>query len=167
MNVYTLFVAIIYSCTLVVGSGIRINSSVDTSRHWDIAINASNGGWAEFVHHLDMVAWSRPICSANHLLVLSFSAKTTFNLLSLFFWNAFLFSKVTIFTSKSLGILENQQKKRKIISVSEISHSVNDYPNRTPNTISLCNLFKLKARFLSLTKDNDHERVLRKASISA
>ena len=41
----------------------------------------STPGWAELVHHLEIVAGSLPNFSANHLLVRFFSANTTFILL--------------------------------------------------------------------------------------
>ena len=49
-----------------------------TSRHLATSIRFSKLGCALLVHHLDTVAWSTPICSANHLLVRFFSASTTF-----------------------------------------------------------------------------------------
>jgi len=55
------------------------NSFTSTSRHLATSIRFSKLGCALLVHHLDTVAWSTPICSANHLLVRFFSASTTFS----------------------------------------------------------------------------------------
>ena len=37
----------------------------------------SIGGWHALVHHLETVVGAQPSCSANHLLVFFFSARTT------------------------------------------------------------------------------------------
>ena len=47
----------------------RRSSLTFTSRHLATSIKFSKLGCALLVHHLDTVAWSTPICSANHLLV--------------------------------------------------------------------------------------------------
>ena len=50
-----------------------------TSRHLAISIKFSKLGCVLLVGHLDTVAWSTPICSANHLLVRFYSASITFS----------------------------------------------------------------------------------------
>ena len=53
-------------------------SFTSTSKHSAILTSVSKFGCMVLVHHLDTVPGSFPICSANHLLVRFFSAKTTF-----------------------------------------------------------------------------------------
>lgn len=53
-------------------------SLISTSRIFAISTNVSKFGCMVLVHHLDTVPGSFPSCSANHLLVRFFSAKTTF-----------------------------------------------------------------------------------------
>ena len=64
--------------------------------NFDMLISVSNGGCAVFVHHLEIVAWSRLSFPASHLLVHFFSASTTFNLFksSFFFIVKFIFAKI-------------------------------------------------------------------------
>lgn len=66
-------------CPMLVLYYMRRSSLTLTSRHLATSIRFSKLGCAELVHHLDTVAWSTPICSANHLLVRFFSASTTFS----------------------------------------------------------------------------------------
>lgn len=73
-----------YSCILVCWhTGFllhyRIKSLTVTPRHFAISTRFSKFGCALLVHHLEIVAGSLPNCSASHLLVLFFSARTTFS----------------------------------------------------------------------------------------
>ena len=54
------------------------NSFNSTSRSFEILMYVSIGGWHALVHHLETVVGAHPNCSASHLLVLFFSARTTF-----------------------------------------------------------------------------------------
>ena len=47
-----------------------------TSNSSVIRFNVCKSGCVVFVHHLDTVVWFTPSCSANHLLVRFFFAKT-------------------------------------------------------------------------------------------
>lgn len=58
-------------------------SLMSTSRSLAIAKKVSMLGWVVLVHHFDTVAGSFPSVSANHLLVFSFSTKTTLSLFTL------------------------------------------------------------------------------------
>ena len=58
------------------------NSFISTSSSFAIFSKVSILGWEVLVHHLEMVAGSFPSVSASHLLVLFFSTRTTFNLLT-------------------------------------------------------------------------------------
>ena len=51
------------------------NSCTGTSSAFAIAISASRLGWVVLVTHLEIVAWSFPSLSANHLLFRSCSAR--------------------------------------------------------------------------------------------
>ena len=60
-------------------------SCISTFKYLAISTNVSTFGCMVLVHHFDTVAGSLPNCSASHLLVRFFSAKTTFSLfISLF-----------------------------------------------------------------------------------
>jgi hypothetical protein len=50
-----------------------------TPKHSEICRRVSRLGWHTFVHHFETVEGATPNCSANHLFVLFFSAKTTFS----------------------------------------------------------------------------------------
>ena len=56
-------------------------SETSTFKQLEISISVSRLGWSEFVHHFETVASGLPNCSASHLLVMRFSASTTFSLL--------------------------------------------------------------------------------------
>ena len=51
----------------------------------EIRIKVSKSGWQVFVHHLEMVAWSLPNISANHLFECLVTANIIFNLFTSFF----------------------------------------------------------------------------------
>ena len=57
-------------------------SFISTSRSLAISKKVSILGCVVLVHHFDTVAGSLPSVSANHLLVFSFSTRTSFNLLT-------------------------------------------------------------------------------------
>ena len=59
-------------------------SFASTSKHAAIWYSVSKPGCAELVHHLLIVAGSFPSCSASHLLVFFFSARTTLSRLKSF-----------------------------------------------------------------------------------
>ncbi len=54
-----------------------IKSFTSTSKRNAILSSVWRSGWDVFVHHFETVVTFLPSCSANHLLVLFFSAKTT------------------------------------------------------------------------------------------
>ena len=56
-------------CPMLVLYYMRRSSLTFTSRHLATSIRFCKLGCALLVHHLDTVAWSTPICSANHLFV--------------------------------------------------------------------------------------------------
>ena len=51
----------------------------------EIRIKVSKSGWQVLVHHLEMVAWSLPNISANHLFECLVTANIIFNLFTYFF----------------------------------------------------------------------------------
>ena len=59
------------------------NSLISISKSLAISKKVSIEGCTSLVHHLEIVTSLLPNCSANHLLVFSFSAKTIFNRLIL------------------------------------------------------------------------------------
>ena len=88
--------------------------------NFDMLISVSNGGCAVFVHHLEIVAWSRLSFPASHLLVHFFSASTTFNLFksSFFFIVKFIFAKIHNYFElyyKNLLLSGKTQKSIKIL----------------------------------------------------
>ena len=80
----------------------RTSSFKSTFSSSAIFIKFAKSGWHVFVHHLETVPWSLPNCSANHLFVIFFSARTTFSRLRSLFSIIFFF-----YWAKGIKNIEN------------------------------------------------------------
>ena len=71
-------------------------------------IKVSKSGWQVFVHHLEMVAWSLPNISANHLFECLVTANMIFNLFTSFF--AIHYYKISKYACKSTKMISEKGK---------------------------------------------------------
>ena len=74
----------------------------------EIRIKVSKSGWQVLVHHLEMVAWSLPNISANHLFERLVTANIIFNLFTSFF--AIHYYKISEYACKSTRIISEKGK---------------------------------------------------------
>ena len=72
----------------------------------EIRIKVSKSGWQVLVHHLEMVAWSLPNISANHLFERLVTANIIFNLFTSFF--AMHYYKISKYACKSTKIISEK-----------------------------------------------------------
>ena len=72
----------------------------------EIRIKISKSGWQVLVHHLEMVAWSLPSISANHLFECLVTANIIFNLFTSFF--AIHYYKIGEYACKSTKIISEK-----------------------------------------------------------
>ena len=74
----------------------------------EIRIKVSKSGWQVLVHHLEMVAWSLPNISANHLFECLVTANIIFNLFTSFF--AIHYYIIGEYACKSTRIISEKEK---------------------------------------------------------